>query len=166
VQIAGSLKADAPPLPVDGTKLAEFLAALGTRPLFLAASTHPGEEEIVFEVAEMLRGEGTHPLTVIVPRHPERGKAIVAPREPRGPVGKRRAAQLADIGLWPIRWASSIVLLRRACISRRQPGAAWGQNPLEPARLVWRPTGPHTENFADIFRTLLDAQGVGLVTEI
>src|SRR6266581_3112069 len=30
VQIAGSLKADAPPLPVDGPALAAFLAALGT----------------------------------------------------------------------------------------------------------------------------------------
>src|SRR5437588_5488264 len=91
VRIAGSLKADAPPLPVDGTALAEFIAAVGTRPLFLAASTHPGEEGIILDVAEMLRGEGTEMLTVIVPRHPERGKAIAELAAARKLAVKRRA---------------------------------------------------------------------------
>ena len=39
-----------------------------------------------------------------------------------------------------------------------------GQNPLEPARLgIAVLTGPHTHNFDETFRVLLDAQGMGMV---
>jgi len=112
VQIAGSLKADAPVLPVDESALAEFLGALGTRPLFLAASTHPGEEEIILDVTEMLRKQGAHALTVIVPRHPARGKAIAELAAARKlAVDRRRTTTICSHRrhrfMWPIRSASS-----------------------------------------------------------
>jgi len=48
------------------------------RPGIVAASTHPGEEEILIEVHRTLAGFFPSLLTVIVPRHPDRGEAIAA----------------------------------------------------------------------------------------
>src|SRR5262249_31833175 len=55
VVMCGSLKADVPLLSVDNAALAEFLNATRGRPLFLAASTHPGEEEFVLDAALRIR---------------------------------------------------------------------------------------------------------------
>ncbi len=170
VQIAGSLKADAPPLPVDATALAEFKAAVGTRPLFLAASTHPGEEEIVLDVAEMLRGEGAHALTVIVPRHPERGPEIDALAKAHGFAVSRRAGGALpspDTQIYVADTMGELGLFYRAAPFAFLGGSLvphGGQNPLEAARLGTAVvTGPHTHNFEETFVSLLAAQGVGRV---
>jgi 3-deoxy-D-manno-octulosonic-acid transferase len=170
VQIAGSLKADAPPLPVDATALAEFKAAVGTRPLFLAASTHPGEEEIVLDVAEMLRGEGAHALTVIVPRHPERGPEIDALAKAHGFAVSRRAGRALpspDTQIYVADTMGELGLFYRAAPFAFLGGSLvphGGQNPLEAARLGTAVvTGPHTHNFEETFVSLLAAQGVGRV---
>ena len=76
VRVVGSLKADAPPLPVNEAALEAFRASIAGRPLLLAASTHPGEDEIVLEAARALGGNHAGLLTVIVPRHPQRGGDI------------------------------------------------------------------------------------------
>jgi 3-deoxy-D-manno-octulosonic-acid transferase len=61
-----------------------LLAALGTRlhagKVWLAASTHDGEEEAVVRAHAALRASGRHPdlLLVLVPRHPERGASVAA----------------------------------------------------------------------------------------
>jgi 3-deoxy-D-manno-octulosonic-acid transferase len=47
VHVTGSLKADAPPLPADEAKLSALKDAIGNRPVLLAASTHPGEDETI-----------------------------------------------------------------------------------------------------------------------
>src|SRR5258707_5619474 len=46
------------------------------RRIVVAASTHPGEEEILLETHRTLAGFFPSLLTVIVPRHPDRGEAI------------------------------------------------------------------------------------------
>ena len=70
------LKLAAPPLPVDETELTRLRNLLAGRPLWLAASTHPGEDQLVIAVHNLL--VSTHPglLTIIAPRHPERGEEI------------------------------------------------------------------------------------------
>jgi len=171
VRISGSLKADAPPLPVDEQALQDLRASVGTRPVFLAASTHPGEDEIILDVSTMLRDAGTHALTVIVPRHPERGKEIAADATARGLSVARRANHdpltgeteiyvadtLGELGLFYR--VTQFAFVGGSLVPRG------GQNPLEPARLgVAVLVGPHTGNFAGIVRTLLDAQGAGRVT--
>ncbi|MBO0709795.1 MAG: 3-deoxy-D-manno-octulosonic acid transferase, partial [Acetobacteraceae bacterium] len=76
VSAPGNLKFAAPPLPVDGVELARLRALLGARPVWLAASTHPGEETLIAEAHRRL--VLTHPrlLTIIAPRHPERGARL------------------------------------------------------------------------------------------
>ena len=170
VKVSGSLKADAAPLPVDQAALDQFEAALGSRPLFVAASTHPGEETILLDVALKLRQRHLNALTVLVPRHPARGPEIETMALERGFATQRRstgvlpgpataiyvADTLGELGLFYR--AATFAFLGGSLI------AHGGQNPLEPARLGTAViTGPHTHNFEETFRALLDAQGEGLV---
>lgn len=69
----GNLKRAAAPLPADAEKLAELRRAVGGRPVFLAASTHPGEEEAAAEAHRIAAGERNDLLTIVAPRHPNRG---------------------------------------------------------------------------------------------
>ena len=168
VTVSGSLKADAAPLPVDEAALDQFRTAVGKRPLFLAASTHPGEETQLLDVALKLRSRNA--LTVIVPRHPARGSEIEAEATAKGLAARRRstgalpnpatevyiADTLGELGLFYR--AAPFAFLGGSLIPHG------GQNPLEPARLGTAVlTGPHTQNFDETFRVLLTAQGEGLV---
>src|SRR5271156_1879205 len=64
------------PPPADPVKLERLMSLTRGRPIVVAASTHPGEEEILLEVHKTLSGFFPSLLTVIVPRHPDRGPAI------------------------------------------------------------------------------------------
>ena len=72
----GNLKLDAPPLSVNARHFEELQQALADRPVWLAASTHPGEEEQILEAHRMIAETVDSLVTLIVPRHPERGDAI------------------------------------------------------------------------------------------
>src|SRR4051812_6469033 len=76
VVVTGNLKLDVPAPPADTNRLERLMAMTRGRPVVLAASTHPGEEEILTETHRTLAGYFPGLLTVIVPRHPDRGEAI------------------------------------------------------------------------------------------
>jgi len=73
---AGDLKFAAPPLPVDEAALTALRNRLAGRPIWLAASTHPGEETLVFAVHRQLAAAYPGLLTIVAPRHPERGARL------------------------------------------------------------------------------------------
>jgi len=52
------------------------MAVTRGRPIVVAASTHPGERNILLEAHKTLAGFFPSLLSVIVPRHPDRGEAI------------------------------------------------------------------------------------------
>src|ERR1700688_3092285 len=76
VIITGNLKLDVPAPPADPARLERLMAMTRGRPVIAAASTHPGEEDIVVEAHRTLAGFFPSLLSVIVPRHPGRGEAI------------------------------------------------------------------------------------------
>src|SRR3954468_1455015 len=76
VSVTGNLKLDVPAPPADANKLERLMSVTRGRPVVVAASTHPGEEEILVETHKTLAGFFPKLLTVIVPRHPDRGEAI------------------------------------------------------------------------------------------
>jgi len=76
VVTTGNLKLDVPAPPADPLKLERLTSVTRGRPIVVAASTHPGEEEILLDVHRTLCGFFPSLLTVIVPRHPDRGAAI------------------------------------------------------------------------------------------
>ncbi|MBN9563105.1 MAG: 3-deoxy-D-manno-octulosonic acid transferase [Alphaproteobacteria bacterium] len=76
VSVPGNLKFAAPPLPCDSAELERLREMLRGRPVWLAASTHPGEEAIVLGVHRALAAAHPGLLTIIAPRHPDRGGQV------------------------------------------------------------------------------------------
>src|SRR3982751_3648487 len=68
VMVTGNLKLDVPAPPADANKLERLMAMTRGRPVVLAASTHPREEEILAATHRTLAGYFPGLLTVIVPR--------------------------------------------------------------------------------------------------
>ena len=171
VRVAGNLKADAPPLPVDESALRMLRDSINGRPVFLAASTHEGEDQSVFAAAAVIRQSGA--LTIIVPRHIERGEMLQSLAAAQGFVCTRRqkdelpasetdvyiADTMGELGLFYR--VARVAFLGGSLIPHG------GQNPLEAARLsVPVLAGPHTGNFEDIFRALFAAQGLGRIASV
>ncbi len=89
---AGDLKTAAEPLAADPAALDQLRHQIGARPVWLAASTHPGEEEIAAAVHHSITRSHPGLLTIIAPRHPVRGEAIAKMLQERGLCVARRAA--------------------------------------------------------------------------
>ena len=171
VRVTSSLKADAPPLSANATALAEMRAAIGDRPVFIAAQTHPGEDETILPAHDCLRAEIPELLTIIVPRHIERGADITML------CGDRPARQRSKREL-PMRETSIYVAdtMNELGLFYRLGGFAFvggtlvpvgGHNPLEPARLHRAVlAGPHITNSRTSYEAIFAAQGAGLVSSV
>ncbi|MBC7520189.1 MAG: 3-deoxy-D-manno-octulosonic acid transferase, partial [Sandarakinorhabdus sp.] len=157
---AGNLKFAAAPLPVDPSALMEVNTLLGDRPVWLAASTHPGEETLIAEAHAHLAATRPGLVTIIVPRHPERGADLAAR------LGASRRSLGAGPpdggGIWLADTMGELGLFYRRCPivfvgkSLIHPGG--GQNPLEPARLGCAVAmGFQDANFAEAVQILRDA---------
>jgi 3-deoxy-D-manno-octulosonic-acid transferase len=164
-QVAGELdlKQAAAPLPHDEAELQALKDELSGRPVVVAASTHPGEEEQM--VAALRALPHPRPLLVLAPRHPARGRDLAELLRAQGlklsrrSIGERIAGDteiyladtLGELGLL-FRLAQAVVM-----------GGSFGEgvgghNPLEPARLgLPVVTGPDVANFNDTYAGLLHA---------
>lgn len=168
VEVLGDLKFAAPPLPADAATLRDMTGLLSGRPVFLAASTHPGEEPLIETVHQALRARHPGLLTIIAPRHPERGAELAAAlHAPRRQLGQEPPSEgiwiadtLGELGLWYR--LSQVTFIGRSLVP---PGG--GQNPLEPARLGQAiATGPYTGNFADSIAALRRADAVAVTEDV
>jgi len=163
-QHPGNLKFAAPPLPADEVELRRLRQAIGARPVWVAASTHPGEEAQIAAAHRILKARHLDVLTILVPRHAARGEKLAAELAGLGLHVARRTAQE------PIEPATDIYLAdtmgELGLFYRLAPIAFvggslvphGGQNPLEPAQLDCAVLhGPHVTNFARIAQTLDEA---------
>lgn len=164
----GNLKYSAEPLPADAAVLNGLRDAIGTRPVWLAASTHPGEEEMVAAVHLALKGDNPGLLTVIVPRHPERGDEVAAMLRQRGLVVCRRSKGEAVGAGCDVYLADTLgelgLFYRLAGISFIGGSTAnlGGHNPLEAAQLDCAVIhGPDMANFS-VVAADLEAAGAAL----
>jgi 3-deoxy-D-manno-octulosonic-acid transferase len=163
---AGNIKIDSPAPPVDPAVKAKLKAAIGDRPVFLAASTHPGEDTVIAAAHSLMRRNLEGLLTIIVPRHPERGGGLAASL---GGLGlktqlRSRAADpapeteiyIADtIGeLGTFYSVAPVALIGGSLVEHG------GQNPIEAIRLgACVLTGPYTHNFRDAYASLYREKG-------
>ena len=170
VEVTGSLKADAPVLPADPAALDSLRQAIGARPVFLAAQTHPGEETTIFAVDDRLRQTFPQLLTIIVPRHPDRGAELLSQSGSR-PTARRARGELPgpDTAIYLADTMGELGLFYRVARLAFVGGSLvphGGQNPLEPARLGCPLlAGPFTENFADAYGTVFAMQELGRVKD-
>ena len=155
--ITGSLKYASSLLRVDEEQLHSLEHAVGSRPLWLAASIHPGEFELVCQAHLRLRPRFSDLLTIVVPRHPSSVKELVGCLKSYGLKFSQRSAggqpsrntdvyvadTMGELGLF-------YRLSRQALIggSFIEHG---GQNPLEAIQLNCAVmTGPSMFNFAEV----------------
>ena len=168
----GNLKFAAPPLAADPEELAAFRGVLGARPRWLAASTHPGEEDIVAQVHARLAPRFPGLLTLLVPRHPDRGAGLaeglrsrglrVALRSAHQPVSAETEVYLADtigeMGLWYR--LCDVVFVGGSLIAKG------GQNLIEPAKLGSAILcGPHMTNFLRVSEEMSRADAIRQVDD-
>lgn len=166
----GNLKNAAAPLPADESALSNLQREIGERPVLLAASTHPGEEDAVIAATRLLIADLPDVLVIIAPRHPARGPAIASLCAAAG-FGVARRASGESINPGSTFFIADT--LGELGLFYRVAGAAFvggslvdkgGHNPLEPARLG--PAilhGPHAFNFAETYAQLRHAGGAALV---
>ena len=160
----GNLKFDVPAPPADPQKLEQLKQTVQGRPLVLASSTHPGEEDIVLDTHRRLGVYFPGLLTIIVPRHPERGQQIAHLTEANGLRAAVRSREqlpapdseiyladtLGELGLFYR--LSPLVFVGGSLVNHG------GQNPIEPIKLGAAVLhGPHVGNFADVYRALDEA---------
>jgi len=154
----GNLKLAAPPLPIDTAALEKLAKTIGKRPIWLAASTHDGEEALVLDAhASLILGDRTA-LLILAPRHPDRALAVQLLIERSGLVSARRSTgsaptpatqvwhwdTLGELGL--AYKLASVTLVAGSLV----PGIG-GHNPVEPVQLGSAViTGPFTASFDDL----------------
>jgi 3-deoxy-D-manno-octulosonic-acid transferase len=172
ISTTGNLKLDVPPLPADHAALARLKAAVAGRPLIAAASTHPGEEDVIVEAHRRLRIEFPRLLTIIAPRHPNRGADVAAIAAASGlEVVQRSQGALPNAAteIYVSDTLGELGLIYRLAPAVFMGGSLvphGGQNPIEPIKLGAAVLyGPHVGNFADLYQMLDDAKGACLVTD-
>lgn len=191
VEALGNLKFDLELAPEVVLRGQQWRAVLGTgRPVWIAASTHPGEERQLLKAHQKVLAVHPDALLLLAPRHPERTSELVQMIEAMGlryvlrsrflPLTQPFSCEGARVNLWPNpaerNQASQIMLIDTlgelmdfyAASDLAFVGGSLvphgGHNPLEPISLK-RPilTGPHIDNFSEIYEGLLDQHAVLIV---
>ncbi len=137
------------------------------RSVWIAASTHEGEDEIILQVAKRIRAAVSNALLVLVPRHPERFAKVAALCEKQGFKTVLRSKEQAcnattdvfigdsmgELGAFYA--ASDVAFVGGSLVP------IGGHNLLEPAALgIPAITGPHVFNFTEITRLLDEAKAI------
>ena len=177
VHVTGNMKYDAS-IPyfdaqtVDPVQLLKQIGISPSQPILVAGSTHPGEEEILFNAFAELRRHFPNLFLVVVPRHVERTREVVE-------VAKRKRLKFilrSDINpeLMPtakpydcllvnttgeLKWfykIATIIFVGKSLVGQG------GQNIVE-AAISGHPVvfGPHMQNFKAIARQFV-AEGAGV----
>ncbi len=148
----------------------DLRAAIGERPVWIAASTHPGEDEPVLAAHKALLETAPQTLLMLVPRHPERFDSVAQLVRQQGLGLARRSKQdtiAADTQVYLADTMGELLMLFGVADVAFVGGSlvpVGGHNLLEPAG--WgKPvlTGPHLHNFTAISNLLDDAGALTLV---
>ncbi|WP_299986821.1 3-deoxy-D-manno-octulosonic acid transferase [uncultured Ruegeria sp.] len=169
VQPGTNLKAMSDPLPVDHETLTRTQAQIADRPVWIASSTHAGEEETVLAAHKDLLQRWPDLLLLLIPRHPERRSDVMKTVNDAGLTCAQRSAgqpitsdtqvyvadTLGETGTW---YALCPIVFLGGSLKK-----IGGHNPFEPAQAGAAViTGPGYFNFAETFAPLIDTGGAVL----
>ncbi|TMX58647.1 lipid IV(A) 3-deoxy-D-manno-octulosonic acid transferase [Vibrio rotiferianus] len=162
--VTGSIKFDiqiSDEVRENGKKLRAKLGA--HRPVWIAASTHQGEDEQVFAAHKQVLASHPNAILILVPRHPERFDAMFELSQQLGFDTVRRTAQLDVTGSTQVYLADTMgemLLLLGAADICFMGGSligdkVGGHNVLEPAALsIPVLSGPSFYNFKEIINDM------------
>ena len=169
VVTTGNLKLDVPAPPADPARLERLMGVTRGRPIVVAASTHPGEEELFLEAHRRLAAIFPSLLSVIVPRHPDRGQTIARATAASGlhvALRSREQLPIATTEIYVADTMGELGLFYRLAPIVFMGGSLiphGGQNPIEAIKLGASIVhGPHVFNFADVYAALDSAGGARL----
>ena len=171
--VTGSLKFDISVTPQLASKAIALRRQWAPRrPVWIATSTHEGEESLMLQTHKALLQQFPDLLLILVPRHPERfPDAINMVREAGLNYISRSSGELPSsatqvvIGdtmgeLMLLYGIADLAFVGGSLVERG------GHNPLEPAaHAIPVLMGPHTFNFKDICARLTQANGLITVTD-
>jgi len=174
VEVTGNLKYDLSlpdDLPERGWQLRRELLGEERR-VWIAASTHAGEDEPILAALALLRPRWPELLLLLVPRHPERFDGVAALCRQQGCKLVRRSEQRAcapDTAVFLGDTMGELLLFYAAADLAFVGGSlvdTGGHNVLEPA-LLGLPVlfGPHMFNFTEASQRLLEAEAAWQVTD-
>lgn len=159
LSVAGNLKLEVlPPMPSEG-KLNAARTIVNGRPLWVAASTHAGEEELVLEAHRHILETDPDALLILAPRHPRRADAVAELLDARGLAFARRSQREAprqDVPVWLADTLGEMSLWFElapvALIAGSLKPAIGGHNPVEATRLGCSViSGPWRDSFSDVY---------------
>jgi len=166
VRVTGNLKYDLelPGGPSQGT-------ATG-RPVWIAASTHEGEDELVLAAHGRVLARLSEALLILVPRHPERFEAVASRCRDAGLSMARRSlgeTPGTDTRVWlgdTMGELPELFPLAQVAFMGGSLVPTGGHNPLEAAAHGLPVlTGPHVFNFREVFEVLIQAGGAQRVAD-
>lgn len=171
VFVTGNVKHEPLPDPAGVADLWQRLLGLAPgRPVWVAGSTHRGEDELVLDAHRTARDRHPDLVLILAPRHPERVAEVLALVGARGWPAVRRS-QLpgragAVIVLDTVGELAQLYLVADVVFVGGSLVPAGGHNVLEPA-LRAKPVlvGPHTDNFREVASILLAGGGARLVRD-
>lgn len=173
VHVTGNMKFELSPTAGLREAAQALRLAFGDRIVWVAASTHQGEEEIVLSAYAILSQGLPNLLLVLVPRHPERFESVGRLVRARGMAAVERSSGrpvTMDTQVLLGDTMGELMLFFAAADCAFIGGslvATGGHNPIEALALgVPVVFGPHMFNFAEIARLTLAAEaGIQVVDE-
>jgi 3-deoxy-D-manno-octulosonic-acid transferase len=174
IEVTGSIKFDLTIDPQLLQRAADLRAQWQAleRPVWIAASTHEGEDEVVLDAHRRLLANHPDALLILVPRHPERFNSVfdLCQREGFATVRRSTGAHVdAQTSVLLGDTMGELLFLYALADSAFVGGslvANGGHNLLEPAALA-KPviSGPHLFNFLDIAAQLREAGALAEVDD-
>lgn len=164
IVLAGNLKLEARAPEPDAAELTALKNTLAGRPIWLAASTHSGEDETVLSAHALLHKTQPGALLILAPRHPERGPALAELVQARGfhlacrskgdvPDGQDTVWLADTLGEMPLWFA----LAPAAFIAGSLEAGIGGHNPIEASQAgACVISGPHVDSFDDVYTAYRD----------
>ncbi len=165
VEPSPHLKFAAEPLPFEFQQLDFYRSLIKNRPVWVVASTHPGEEEKILEAHQRLKKHFPSLLTILIPRHPHRAETILDMCYEQGETKETACLHTeqrpnADTAILLVNTIGELGLFYRLSPIVFIGGSfmpVGGHNPIEPAMLGCVVLyGPHMHNFRNICQILQD----------
>jgi 3-deoxy-D-manno-octulosonic-acid transferase len=161
VRLAGNLKLEARAATPDPHALTAARVGITGRHVWLAASTHDGEEDQILDAHRALQKDHPNALLILVPRHPERAQSIASRIKKRGwqcAWRSRNELPNAQTPVWLADTLGELALWYTLCPASLIAGSLkdgiGGHNPIEASQAgATVICGPYRASFQDLYQS-------------